>query len=96
MTNFVGPPPGSASFKNFIAATAGTAIKSGVGSLFSVVVGVGVASSTITLYDGTSTSGTPIATVSAAAPIALDFGVTFKTGLFAVVVGAPNVTVNFV
>lgn len=96
MPNFVSPPPGSASFKNFIAATAGVAVKSGAGSLLSVVIGTGVASATIALYDGTSTSGTPITVVSAAAPIALDFGVAFKVGLFAVVVGTPNVTVNFV
>ncbi|MFM0428197.1 hypothetical protein PQQ75_04205 [Paraburkholderia aspalathi] len=87
--------PGLYKYAN-LSAAGSTLLKTGIGSLGGVVVGTGAAGATITLYDGTNTSGTLIAVLSAAAPVPLTFGVSFFTGLYVVVAGgSPNVTVSY-
>lgn len=86
------------SFANFNAATAGTQIKTGSGVLGGLNVNTLEASSSITLYDGTNTSGKKIGTfaTTAAGNVVLPVGgVAFLTGLFAVVVSTPDVTVFY-
>lgn len=90
-----GLPDQSSLFVNYSAANAGTQIKTGIGSFRRVVVNTGVAAATITLYDGTSSGGTVIASISTATQTDLEYGVQFNTGLFAVVVGTANVTVVY-
>jgi hypothetical protein len=92
--SYVGPPPGSASYKNLNAAGS-TLIKAGVGQLVDVTVNTGASGSSIALYDGTSVTGTPIATIDPAANGCFLFGVQFNTGLFAVVTGTPDITVVY-
>jgi len=86
-------------YANFTANTAGTQIKLGQGTFFAVYVNVaGTVASSITLYDGTSTAGPVIGVFSTLATIQLRPNpVTFKTGLFAVIVGTTsgNITVDY-
>jgi hypothetical protein len=92
-------PGGGATLANFSAATAGTQIKTGAGTLFGLSVNTGASGASVTLYDGTSTAGGKIGTYSATAqggptlPLA---GIAFATGLFVVIVNAPDVTVSYV
>jgi hypothetical protein len=95
MGNFIGGPPGSGSYLNISAATAGTQVKTGAGQLWTVAINNAASGSIITLYDGTSTSGTPIATIDGDVQVSLDYGLVFKVGLYVVVTDAPNITVIF-
>jgi hypothetical protein len=92
---FVGGPPGSGSFLNISAATAGTQVKTGVGQLRTVAINNAASGSIVTLYDGTSTAGTPIATIDGDVQVSLDYGLQFNVGLFVVVTDAPNITVIY-
>jgi hypothetical protein len=86
-------------YANFAANTAGTQIKTGQGTFFAVYVNTaGTVASSITLYDGTSTAGPVIGVFSTLATVQLRPNqITFKTGLFAVVVGTTsgNLTVFY-
>lgn len=87
-------PLGAQSYTN-LAAAGGTQVKAGIGWLGGVTVNTGIASATVTLYDSLTATGTKIATISAAAPLSLPFGVRFSTGLYAVVSGTPDVTIAY-
>ena len=66
---------------------------SGGGVLHVVNVNTGASAATLTLYDGTSTSGAVIAVISAAAPLSLPYDAVLNKGLYAAVSGAIDVTV---
>jgi len=74
--------------------TAGVLLKNGIGSLHMLNLGGVSNSATITLYDGTSTSGSVIYSTGAMGPqtipinIPFNDGVLFQTGLFLVISGA--------
>jgi hypothetical protein len=87
-------PPGLYKYANLNSA-ASTLLKTGIGSLGGVAIATGAVGASIALYDGTSSSGTLIGVIGAAAPASLAFGVQFFTGLFAVVAGAPNIVVSY-
>jgi hypothetical protein len=95
MGNFIGGPPGSGSYLNISAATAGTQVKTGQGQLLTVAINNAASGSIITLYDGTSASGTPIAQIDGDVQVSLAYGLEFSKGLYAVVTDAPNVTIVF-
>lgn len=76
---------GGWSFSNIIANTAGTAVKSGAGTLHSVSVNTaGASANVLTLYDGTNTSGTKIGTFDTTSLRNIPFDLAFGTGLFVV------------
>lgn len=99
MTTFSGQPVNCGTYKNITAQTAGTSISTGAGALYSVTFNKPVATSVLTIYDGTSTSGTKIATVtipSSPMPVTLFYNVEYTTGLFVVVATADmDLTINF-
>lgn len=81
----------SYNFANIAATTAGTLLRTGRGVLHAVALNTPIATSVITIYDGTSTGGTKIATITVpASPQActLIFDVAFITGLFVVMAAA--------
>ena len=82
---------------HFNAANAGYAIKTGAGLLRSITVGT-PAAGTMTLYDNTSATGTPILVVTyiaATQPFTITPDQSFTTGLFAVVTGSADVVVSY-
>ena len=86
------------SFKNYAANNAGDQTKLGAGFLTGISVNTAGTTSTVTLYDGTSTGGAVIGDWSTVAQDSLVFdGIHFTTGLFAVLAGgaAANVTITF-
>jgi len=93
--NFVGAPPGSGSYLNLSAATAGTQIKTGAGQLLTIAINTAASGSIVSLYDGTSTAGTSIASIDGDTQVSLDYGLQFSKGLYIVVTDAPNLTVIF-
>lgn len=70
--------------------TATGTVHTGPGTLSGALLAAAAATSTATMYDGTSTSGTIIAKLTAVANTnaALQTPVTFKTGLHVVMSGA--------
>lgn len=85
-------------FAHFSTAQAGVQIKTGAGTLKGVLVGIAGASSSLTLYDGTSTAGALITTISTNGQANLsDLNIQFSTGLFAVLAGStiPDVTIAY-
>jgi hypothetical protein len=92
---FVGNPPGSGKYLNISGGTGGTLVKSGVGSLTTLVINEAASGSIISLFDGLNDDGVPIATVDGDVQVSLDYGLQFNAGLFVVVTNAPNVTVIF-
>ena len=83
--------PGTSSGE--IAVTAGTQVVTGSGVLLHVELLGGTTANAVTIYDGTSTSGTKIANVqnvSAGVTSVKDIaqGIVFNTGLYVVVSGA--------
>lgn len=68
----------------------------GGATLDSVIVNTGQTGATVTVYDNTTSSGTEIAAISAAAPGTFPYNVPLKTGLTVVIAGAtpPDVTVT--
>ena len=68
--------------------TTGTLVKTGGGALHRDIINSPTAAGTITLYDGTSTSGSVIGVItvpSSPVPVSIEYGLYFNTGLFAVV-----------
>lgn len=86
-------------YTNIAAQTAGTAIRTGPGVLHTVVFNKPIATSVLTLYDGTSTSGTKIATITIPASPntpTMIYDVAFVTGLFVVMATADmDVTISW-
>jgi hypothetical protein len=75
--------------------TASGAVSSGPGGiLHTVCVNTGASGATLTLYDGTSTSGAKIAAVAATAPLCLTYDAELNAGLYAAVSGSIDVTVT--
>ena len=96
------PVTGNSS-KNYASATAGDQTKLGAGIFYGIQVNTVGSGSTVTAYDGTSTSGKKLGTWSTAALPTNNFiavggvnGLAFATGLFVVVTTtAPDVTIVY-
>lgn len=83
---------------SYIAAAGTNTIKSVPGTLFYIVVGTPVASSTITIYDNTAGSGTVLATITNTTdvkPYFLEVEARFETGLTVVTSGNDKVTLVY-
>ncbi len=89
--------PRGASAYNTTSDTAGYQIKSGAGIWHGISVNTAGLTSTATLYDGLSTGGTKLATVSTLAQVSLFYDIAFATGLFLVLTGGTpaDVTVTY-
>lgn len=94
MGTFIPGPPGSGKYLNLTTA-GGTLIKSGAGSLQGVVINSGSTSATLSLFDGTNSSGVSMGIISAASEFDLSYGLQFSTGLFVEIVGSPNATIIY-
>lgn len=98
-TNYSGQPQNVGTYKNITATTAGTLVNSGIGVLYSITFNNPVATSVITLYDGTSTGGTKIGTITVPAspqPSTLVYNIQYSTGLYVVVAtAASDFTINY-
>jgi hypothetical protein len=97
--NFAGQPHNVGSYSNLTATTTGTQIETGTGVLYSLTFNKPVATSVVTLYDGTSTGGTVIGTITIPAnpqPSTIFYNVEFTTGLFVVVAtAASDITISY-
>ena len=89
-------PRGATSY-NTAADTAGYQVKLGAGIWHGITVNTVGLTSSATFYDGTSTGGTKLATVSTLAAVSLHYDIAFATGLFMVLVGdtPADVTISF-
>jgi len=98
-TPYYGQPQNGGTFTNFAGGTTtGTQVKTGEGVLYKVVINSPTAAGTITMYDGTSTSGSPMGVItvpSSPVPVSLEYNMYFKTGLF-VVVASQTEDVTFI
>ena len=101
-TPYYGQPVNCSEYSNFTATTAGTLVKTGEGVLFGITFNNPVATGVVTLYDGTSTSGTKMATITIpASPQPFTWGQNcggfrFSTGLFIVIAtAAQDLTVGY-
>ncbi len=97
-TPYYGQPVNVGSFKN-IAAQASVTVKSGEGALYSITFNKPVATSVLTVYDGSDTNGTKIATITIPAspmPVTLTYNAFFASGLFVVMATADmDITITF-
>ena len=95
-----GHPSGSYNYSNITAQTAGTLLRTGRGILHTIVFNKPVATSVLTIYDGISTGGTKIATITIPASPStptMTYDVAFTTGLFVVMATADmDVTLSWV
>lgn len=64
----------------------------GGGILHTLTVNKGATSATVTLYDGTSTSGAVIAVIDASVPQTLTYDAVLHAGLYAAISGSIDVT----
>lgn len=98
-TPFYGQPKNVGTFTNFTATSGGTLVKTGEGALYTVTFNNPTATGVVTLYDGLSTSGVKIATITVPAspmPVTLTYDVYFITGLFVVVAtAASDMTISY-
>ena len=101
-TPYYGQPVNVGEYSNQPSTTAGTLIKTGEGVLFGITFNKPVATGVITIYDGTSTGGTVIATITIpASPQIFTWGVynggfRFITGLFIVIAtAAQDLTISY-
>lgn len=89
----------SYNYTNIAAQTAGTTIRTGRGLLHTIVFNKPIATSVLTIYDGVSTAGTKIATITIpASPNTPTFiyDVAFVTGLFVVMATADmDITISW-
>jgi hypothetical protein len=70
---------------NTAANTVGYQVKTGAGVFRGVTVNTaGVTAPSATIYDGTSTSGTKLATINTGTQISLEYNIAFTVGLFIV------------
>lgn len=95
-----GHSTGAYNFTNIAAQTAGTVIRTGRGLLHTIVFNKPIATSVLTIYDGISTAGTKIATITIPASPntpTMIYDVAFATGLFVVVATADmDITLSWV
>ena len=86
---YYGQPQNIGSYANLKGGTTtGQLIKTGEGKLYSVTINTPTAAGVITLYDGLSTSGVVIATITvptSPTPITLNYNIFFATGLYVVI-----------
>lgn len=89
--------PSGATALNNSAGTTGLQVKTGAGVLGSVTVNTAGTTTTLTMYDGTSTSGTKLATMTTTAQGTVTYNVKFTTGLFivATVASAADITIGY-
>lgn len=83
-TPYYGQPVNVGSFSN-ITGQGNTLVKTGEGVLYQVTFNKPTATSVLTIYDGTSSSGTKIATITVPAspqPVSLIYDAYFATGLY--------------
>lgn len=92
MAGYVSAPPGAYQYAHL---TASALVKTGRGSLQTLVIGTGAADATVTLYDGTTGAGTVIGIVDTANTTGLWFGVQFNTGLYIEISGVVDITVTY-
>lgn len=91
---------GGYSFNNITTATT-TTVKSGAGTLHSIITNTTAASATVTIYDNTAGSGTKIGTTTnpisllQMGPLTAIYDVAFATGLTIVTTGTQDITVTY-
>jgi len=86
---------GANSFVNITSATT-TVVKSGAGTLHTVVINTRGTVSTATIYDNTAGSGTKIATIDTTlSTTSFTYDASFSTGLTVVTVGAADITITY-
>lgn len=89
---------GHSQYTNITSATT-TTVKSGSGTLESIIINKGVATGVITIYDNTAGSGTKIGTITFGAallsdpPRVAEYECRFNTGLTIVTSAATDITV---
>lgn len=91
-------PPTTPSSTTNVAAAGNTQVKTGAGTFNGLTINTGVASTSITLYDGTSAAGKKLGTwaTTAQGQVTPPAPASFTVGLFAVVAGgSPDVTIYF-
>lgn len=92
------PPIGIGNYLN-ITGDATTLVKNGTGVLYSLTLNNPTATEVITIYDGLTTSGTKIGTITIPAspmPVTLAYNTTFNVGLTIVTATATSdITVNY-
>lgn len=92
------PPIGIGNYLN-ITGDATTLVKTGTGVLYAITINAPTATEVITLYDGLSTAGTKIGTITIPAspmPVSLHYNASFQTGLTIVTATATSdITVTF-
>lgn len=78
-----------------LTANGSTLVKTGAGGFYRLIIGGAGTGSTLAVYDGTSASGTLLATISTTTTGSVDIGLAFLTGLFVVAAGsaAANLTI---
>jgi hypothetical protein len=84
----MGQPVNVGTFCNITATTAGFQIKAGEGYLYSITFNTFGGTGLVTLYDGTSTSGVKIGTITGTAtvvPVTLTYNLYYAVGLFVTV-----------
>lgn len=83
--------------KNYAANNAGDQVATGKGTFVAINVNTAGTTSSVTLYDGTSTSGKLLGKFSTLAVGQVLAGLDFETGLFAVLAGgaAADVTISY-
>lgn len=96
-SSYAGQPVNSGTATNITALTTGYQVQTGEGVLFTLTLNTPVATGVITLYDGTSTSGTVLGTITVPTspmPVSLTYNLFFNVGLFVVVAtAAQNLTI---
>ena len=91
VTPYYGQPINVGTFTNVPDTQTGLQIKTGEGCLYLITLNKPVATGVITLYDGTSTGGKVIGTITVPAspqPVTFYYDCFFATGLFIVVATA--------
>lgn len=72
-----------------------TTVKTGAGILDKIQINTAGTTSTITIYDSLTATGTKIGTASGNAQAGLSYNIRFTTGLTIVTTGAPDLTVSY-
>jgi len=80
---------------NNIASAKTTLVKTGAGSLHSIVVNNKGSTVTVTIYDSLTAAGTKIATMLLTSESTITFDVAFYTGLTVVTSGTTDITVSY-
>lgn len=94
LAQYAGQPVNVGLYKNFTSTTAGTLINTGQGVLYGITFNKPVATGVITLYDGISTGGTVIGTITIpSSPLPFNWGPNnggfyYQVGLYIVIATA--------